>query len=265
MAKKDLAVQQSLGDIRGKPFSRAVIDRFVFEQVRPIYLAHGNLNVQFDTPQARFTGDPSKPLPSSVKAVIGIRPGPVFKWAGATWSGNTAFSVAELDAFTGMKSGDAADGMKFEAGCQAILEAYGKKGYLDAALDKSPALDAAASRASFRVTITEGPQYHMGALALSGLSLEGERRILAAWKISKWRRFSMPAISIRSWMAGLVRLLAIFLGATKKSVTTCRKIQRPLPLMCLWTFNSAAALYWNSWATSSQVLPLARLLAPRRP
>ncbi len=184
VAKKDLAVQQSLGDIRGKPFSRAVIDRFVFEQVRPIYLAHGNLNVQFDTPQARFTGDPSKPLPSSVKAVIGIRPGPVFKWAGATWSGNTAFSVAELDAFTGMKTGDAADSMKFEAGCQAILEAYGKKGYLDAALDKSPVLDAAASRASFRVTITEGPQYHMGALVLSGLSLEGERRILAAWKIS---------------------------------------------------------------------------------
>ncbi len=182
-AKNDHAIQQSLSDLRGKPFSRVVIDRFCFEQVRPIYLAHGNLRVTFDAPQARFTGDPSKPLPSSVKAIIGIRPGPVFKWAGATWSGNSAFSAAELDALAGMKPGDSADGMKLEVGWQNILDAYGKKGYLDAALEKTPALDDAAARASYRVVVSEGPQYHMGALVLTGLSLEGERRILAAWKI----------------------------------------------------------------------------------
>ena len=183
LAKNDHAIQQSLSDLRGKPFSRVVIDRFCFEQVRPVYLAHGNLRVTFDVPQARFTGDPSKPLPSSVKAIIGIRPGPVYKWAGATWSGNSAFSAAELDALVGMKPGDSADGMKLEAGWQNILDAYGKKGYLDAALEKTPALDDAAARASYHVTVTEGPQYHMGALVLTGLSLEGERRILAAWKI----------------------------------------------------------------------------------
>ncbi len=183
VAKNDRAIQQSLGDLRGKPFSRVVIDRFCFEQVRPVYLAHGNLRVTFDAPQARFTGDPSKPLPSSVKAIIGIRPGPLYKWAGATWSGNSAFSAAELDSFVGMKPGDSADGMKLEAGWQNILDAYGKKGYLDAALEKTPALDDATARASYRVTVTEGPQYHMGALVLTGLSLEGERRILAAWKI----------------------------------------------------------------------------------
>ncbi len=183
LAKNDHAIQQSLSDLRGKPFSRVVIDRFCFEQVRPIYLAHGNLRVTFDAPQARFTGDPSKPLPSSVKAIIGIRPGPVYKWAGATWSGNSSFSAAELDALAGMKSGDSADGMKLEAGWQNILDAYGKKGYLDAALEKTPALDDAAARASCRVVVTEGPQYHMGALVLTGLSLEGERRILAAWKL----------------------------------------------------------------------------------
>ena len=44
-------------------------------------------------------------------------------------------------------------------------------------------LDDATARASYRVVVTEGPQYRMGALVLTGLSLEGERRILAAWKI----------------------------------------------------------------------------------
>jgi outer membrane protein assembly factor BamA len=183
LAKNNLAIQQSLSDIRGKPFSRAVIDRFTFEQVRPIYLAHANLLVRFDAPQARFTGDPSKPLPSSVKVIIGIQPGPLFKWAGIDWSGNSAFSAADLDALIGIRSGDPADGMKLEGGFQNILGAYGKKGYLDAALQKTPALDAAKARASYRVSVTEGPQYHMGALVLTGLSVEGQRRIIDAWKI----------------------------------------------------------------------------------
>ncbi len=191
LAKNDRAILQSLGDIRGKPFSRAVIDRFLFEQVRPIYLAHANLRVAFDPPQARFTGDPSKPLANSVKVIIGIRPGPVFKWAGAAWSGNTAFSAAELDAFVATKPGDPADGMKIELAWQRILDAYGNKGYLDATLDKTPAIDEAAGRVSYRVTIKEGPQYHMGALVLTGLSLEGERRIIAAWKIPDGAVFNL--------------------------------------------------------------------------
>jgi outer membrane protein assembly factor BamA len=191
VAKNDHAIQQSLGDIRGKPFSRAVIDRFIFEQVRPIYLAHANLRVAFDAPQARFTGDPSKPLSNNVKVIIGIRPGPVFKWAGATWTGNTAFSAAELDAFVATKTGDSADGMKIELAWQRILDAYGNKGYLDAALDKAPVIDDAAGSVSYRVTIQEGPQYHMGALVLTGLSLEGERRVIAAWKIPDGAVFNL--------------------------------------------------------------------------
>jgi len=183
LAKNDHAIQQSLSDLRGKPFSRVVIDRFCLEQVRPIYLARAYLRVAFDAPQARFTGDPSKPLPSSVKAIIGIRSGPLYKWAGATWSGNSAFSAAELDSFVGIKPGDSTDGMKLEAAWQIILDAYSKKGYLDAALEKTVTLEDATARASYRVAVIEGPQYHMGALVLTGLSLEGERRILAAWKI----------------------------------------------------------------------------------
>lgn len=183
LAKEDHAIQQALSDIRGKPFSRAEIDRFIFEQIRPVYLAHGYMRVRFDPPQARFAGDPSKPLPNSVKAIITIQAGPIYKWGGATWSGNKALTAAELDALVGIKSGDHADGMKIEAAWQNILDAYGKKGYLDAALDKTLTLDDPGARSSYRVTVTEGAQYHMGALVLSGLSVEGERRILAAWKI----------------------------------------------------------------------------------
>ncbi len=72
LARENHAIQQSLSDLRGKPFSRAVIDRFIFEQVRPVYLAHGYMRVRFGVPQARFSGDPSKPLPGNVRAIVAI-------------------------------------------------------------------------------------------------------------------------------------------------------------------------------------------------
>ena len=47
-----------------------------------------------------------------------------------------------------------------------------------------PQFDDASKRVSYKVSITEGVQYHMGNLVLSGLSLEGEKRIRGAWKIA---------------------------------------------------------------------------------
>jgi len=37
---------------------------------------------------------------------------------------------------------------------------------------------------AYNVTIDEGPQYHMGKLILTGLSVEGEKRIRNAWKLA---------------------------------------------------------------------------------
>jgi outer membrane protein assembly factor BamA len=37
---------------------------------------------------------------------------------------------------------------------------------------------------TFVVQVNEGPQYHMGKLVLTGLSIEGERRLKKAWTIA---------------------------------------------------------------------------------
>ena len=47
LAKNDRAIQASLSDLIGKPYSRSRIELFEFEQVRPIYLEHSYLQVQF--------------------------------------------------------------------------------------------------------------------------------------------------------------------------------------------------------------------------
>ena len=46
-------VQQQLGELRGKPYSRMAIDLFLTEQVRPIYLQQGYLRAKLGPPEVR--------------------------------------------------------------------------------------------------------------------------------------------------------------------------------------------------------------------
>jgi outer membrane protein assembly factor BamA len=185
LATKEPHIQERLGDIVGKPFSRFAMELFDFEQVRPIYLQHGNMRVHFGTPIARFTGDPSKPLASTVLVIVPIDPGPVYKFGNTTWSGNSAVPPDELTRATGLTSGEPADGMKIETAWDKVRLACGHHGYLDAKVDAGASFDEAAKTVSYKVSIVEGTQFQMGGLVLTGLSLEAERRLLAAWRLDK--------------------------------------------------------------------------------
>ena len=190
LAKRNPAIQQSLSQLIGKPFSRSAIELFEFEQVRPVYLTQAFLRVKFGPPTARFEGDPTKPLPDKVFVLAPIDPGPAYTWGGVEWSGNSVISTAELDKFVELKPGEIADGVRMEAGWNRVLDTYGAQGYLDAKLTPTPRYDDKAARVSYAVSIVEGPQYHMGQLVLTGLSLEGERRIREAWQMPKGAVFN---------------------------------------------------------------------------
>jgi outer membrane protein assembly factor BamA len=185
LATNDRAIQQSLAPIIGKPFSRSAFELFEFEQVRPVYLSHAFLRVKFSRPLPRFTGNPNQPLPDSVLVVAPIEPGPAYTWGGVTWSGNNLISSAELDKLAELKPGEIADGIKVEGTWEHVRDAYARRGYLDANVNPAPQFDDAGARVRYAVSISEGPQYRMGDLVLSGLSLEAERRIRAAWNIAQ--------------------------------------------------------------------------------
>jgi outer membrane protein assembly factor BamA len=183
LAKFDPRVNQSLSQLIGKPFSRSAIDLFEFEQVRPLYLKRAFLRVKFGAPTARFEGDPTKPLPDKVFVLAPIEPGPAYTWGGGEWSGNSVMTTAQLQGLVELKTGEVADGVRMEAGWNRVQDSYGARGYLDAKITPTPHYDVSAARVSYTVAVEEGPQYHMGQLVLTGLSLEGERRIRAAWRI----------------------------------------------------------------------------------
>ncbi|MGA7222508.1 MAG: POTRA domain-containing protein [Candidatus Acidiferrales bacterium] len=184
LAKNDRAIQASLSDLVGKPYSRSRIELFEFEQVRPIYLEHSYLQVQFGPTVAQFASKSPDSLSGPLVISAPIIVGPAYRWGGVEWKGNSSIASPNLDQLVDLQPGSPADGNTIEVIWQRVRAAYGQAGFLDASLDHEPQFDEKTGHVIYRVTINEGPQYRMGNLVLTGLSLEGERRIRAGFPIA---------------------------------------------------------------------------------
>ena len=182
-------VQQHVSELLGKPYSRLVIELFLAEHLRPVYLQKGFLRVKLGPPEVRLTGAPTQALPESLPVYVPVTPGAVYHWQGAQWSGNAVLSAAALNEELGLKPGEIADALAIEAGWERIREEYGHRGYLDAHLDARAAYDEQAHTLSYRVQVAEGPQYRYANLLLTGVSLAAEKRIRAAWPIASGEIF----------------------------------------------------------------------------
>lgn len=174
-------VQQHVKELIGKPYSRLSIDLFLAEQIRPVYLKQGYLRVQLGPPEVRLTGNPNQKLPSEVPIFIPVRRGAIYKWKGASWTGNSTLSPFTLDGLLGLKPGEAADGMALEAGWDRVREEYGHRGFLEAALAPAVSYNEAARTVAYSVDVKEGPQFRFGEMVLTGLSASAERLLRAAW------------------------------------------------------------------------------------
>ncbi len=183
IAAKDVGLTDRVPDLVGRPYSRSLIELFTFEQVRPLYLGRGYLRAQFPAPVAKLAPGSANPLDAKLDVTIPIVPGMRYTWAGIQWTGNSGIHNDELNHAVELKPGDPLDANRLTQFTQHVEDLYHQRGYLDCKLDLQPHFDDKAGSASYSVTVTEGPQYHMGKLVLTGLSPEGERRIRKAWSI----------------------------------------------------------------------------------
>jgi outer membrane protein assembly factor BamA len=175
------ALQQHLGEIQGKTYSRMAVDLFLAEQVKPIYLEQGFLRVKLGPPEIRLSGNPNQKLPDHIPVFVPVTPGSVYKVKSAQWIGNTLLSVFTLNGLMGVKPGAIANGMAIEGGWDRIREEYAHHGYLDANVEPLAEFDDQGHTVTYIVTIHEGRSYKMGRLVLTGISPSGERRLRAAW------------------------------------------------------------------------------------
>ncbi len=149
----------------------------------PLYNRRGFLRARFSKPHAALATAQQTDWSASIVVSIPVEEGPGFVWDGATWSGNRVLATADLDAKLAMKRGEVADGEKIERGLNDVHKAYGSLGYMQANFLTQQVLDDSARRAQYRVTISEGQQYHMGVVTFSGLSTGTASRLMKAWKL----------------------------------------------------------------------------------
>jgi len=221
----DARVHQSLSDIIGKPYSRMTIELFELEQVRPMFVATGHLQVRFAAPVVRFQGDPNGPAPSKVVVSLAITPGPVYHWGGAQWNGNTLMDAATLNAIVALKQGDVADGMAIAAAWDKIAQSYQHQGHLDAKLTPQETIDDTTGSVTYNVSIDEGPLYRMGDLVITGLSLDGENRVRAAFHLSPAQIFDQ--VYVDQFIASLQKPTTEIFGDLPVHYSECGHWVRP--------------------------------------
>ena len=182
-------VTDRVSDIKGQPYSLFAAELFESEHIRPLYISKGLLRAKIGPPQAHPIPDVNDPKETAVELSIPIAPGPVYSWKGVSWQGNAAMQSANLDSAVELKPGELADGMKVELTWQKIESIYRQRGYLDMKLDAQPQFDDSAHQISYQVNISEGPQYRMGNMVITGLSLDAEKRLRQAWQIAPGQIF----------------------------------------------------------------------------
>ena len=79
--------------------------------------------------------------------------------------------------------------MKIESEWQRIESEYTRHGYLDVQINKQPQFDEAARQVSYNVEIAEGPQYRMGEMIVTGLSIDAEKRLRRTWQMAPGQIF----------------------------------------------------------------------------
>jgi outer membrane protein assembly factor BamA len=181
--KDNLAVQQHLPEIRGKPYSRLTIDVFLAEAIRPIYLQEGFIRAKIGPAEVRLSGNPNQKFPEAIPVYVPCAPEAVYHWKEAEWHGNSAVSSETLKRALRLNPGDVANGMTIEGGWDRVREAYGEKGYLEAKVEPVASYDDRAHTVSYSVTIKEGQQFRYHDMVITGMSLAGERLIREAWPL----------------------------------------------------------------------------------
>jgi outer membrane protein insertion porin family len=195
---------KSSKELMGGDYRRVFVLSYASVNLIPIYRERGHLRASFGTPQAKpqANGD----CRNGVAVTVPVEEGLSYNWDHVEWANNSAFNAQELSTLLGMKPGELANGLKIDRGLAALQTAYGHKGYLGLRLKPTPDFADATQRVAYRIDLTEGPQYHMGELTISGLPESIARQLRSSWKLkpgdiydaSYLDEFMKKGISLRS-------------------------------------------------------------------
>lgn len=151
--------------------------------IQPFFLERGYLRANVQTPSMKVVSHAEGTNQFAVELVFAVTEGGLFRWKAAEWKGDALIPAAEMDVLTGMQPNDVASAKKIEAGWMAVKNAYAKRGYLEAQILPEAVFDDVKPLVGYRVTISEGPQYHMGIFRVTGAPPKTAERLAERWKL----------------------------------------------------------------------------------
>ena len=176
-------LQKEAKPLIGRSYSFVEFRRYGEASFLPVYRERGYLRAQIDDPVAQLSKQVQGPSEFATDVTYRLKEGLAYDWEATKWSGNEAKASKELDVVLGMKLGERANGLKIDAGWEAIQAVYGKSGYLDARLKPQPVYDEANRRVEYRAEVSEGPQYRMGTFSIGGLPPANIENLKSKWKL----------------------------------------------------------------------------------
>ena len=120
-------------------------------------------------------------VPKTVAVKAEVTEGPRFRIGAIKFTGNHAFNEAKLRAAFPFKKGDLFRKSKFKGSFEGIRKLYIPKGYEDLALSPD-VMFSSTGTVSLSVSVSEGPQYHMGDLKIYA-NKEIADRLASEWNL----------------------------------------------------------------------------------
>jgi outer membrane protein insertion porin family len=164
-------------------YSKGFIVEFAKSNLMPFYRERGHLQAKFLGIQAKQ--ETSASCKNGVAMAMLFDEGAAYNLNKVEWANHSTITGAELDTMLALKPGELANGIKFDNGIKAIKAAYGKLGFIRAIITTTSAFDDSSRLVTYRISISEGGQYHMGNLILKGLPDKDVERAQKKWKLKQ--------------------------------------------------------------------------------
>jgi outer membrane protein assembly factor BamA len=181
--EKDL--EAALNDAFGQDYSASRLSDIASKSLTALFHNKGYWALKIVSIAPMLSPDAASASAASfpVGAAITIDPGQPYNWAKAVWIGNHGISTEDLDKSIHVLPNELANEYKIEAGLNSIRLAYLMHGFLDMNVQPEMKLDDATHLATDQVTITEGPQYHMGTVQFLGVPPRAADALAKKWTL----------------------------------------------------------------------------------
>lgn len=172
-----------------REYARDVVKAFITYGLLPVYHEHGYLKASSDLPQLKVAKPEPEDAngatikPTFVDITFTISPGIQYKISRWEWSGNKEISTDALQPLLHVQPGRIANTVELEKDLHAAQELYGSRGFVTASIQANAEFDDAASTVAYKLTVNEGPVYHMGELQFRGIDNNLTARLRAAWRL----------------------------------------------------------------------------------